>query len=162
MKKEVVIISIIIGLILISAIIVFASPSKKTYMSDAPIVYNSKNCTVTVKYNGEILSLSDKQIDKLMYLMEHSYTKTPPTTGARMMSDENIGMYIDIKYDSDVFIPSDSSQYKFNRIFFTYEDKFHNIITMHSTFDPLYASFCMPSVDLNKLERILKVKFVDD
>ena len=131
-------------------------------MLDAPVVYNSNNCTVTVKYNGQILSLSDKQIDELMYLMEHSYTKTLPTTGARFLNDENSCLYIDIRYDSDVLIPSDGNQNKFNRVFFTYEDKFHNIITMHSTSDPLYASFCMPSVDLNELEHILNVKFVDD
>ena len=161
MRKKVIIILITIGII-IAGIIFLTTQNKKTYMLDAPVVYNSNNCTVTVKYNGEILSLSDKQIDELMYLMEHSYTKTLPTTGARSLNDENSCLYIDIRYDSDVAIPNDGSENKFNRVFFTYEDKFHNIITMHSTSDPLYASFCMPSVDLNELEHILNVKFVDD
>ena len=54
-------------------------------MENAEIVYNSNKCIVTVKTNGEVLSLNENQINKMMDLLEHnSYTKTKPGVDLEM------------------------------------------------------------------------------
>jgi len=70
-------------------------------MENAEIVYNSNKCIVTVKTNGEVLSLNENQINKMMDLLEHSYTKTKPKGGFRDEININAPVYIDISYEND-------------------------------------------------------------
>lgn len=160
-KKDIIILSVIIAM-LVATTLYFISKRKK-YMQDAEIVYESNRCWVTVINNGEVLKLSDKQINKLMYLMEHSYAKTFEKGGFRDDINEDASLYIDIQYENEICISNDdANSFYFYRILYTYEDKYNNKLTYHIKNDIIgYRYYNMPYSDMNELESILNLSFLD-
>lgn len=160
-KKDIIILSVII-VMLVATTLYFISKRKK-YMQDAEIVYESNRCWVTVINNGEVLKLSDKQINKLMYLMEHSYSKTYPCTGAKSNINKDKGVYVEIRYENDIDMSlNDIESDKYYKIIFTFEDKLDNALMYYIKDDSFgYAFYLMPKSDMEELESILNLSFLD-
>ncbi len=133
-------------------------------MENAVVVHNSNICTVTVKSDGETLSLTDKQIYQMIDLLENSYTKTKPKGGFRDEINLNAPLYIDISYDNEISIDDDKEDpFSFYKIIYTYDDKFNNKLTYHIKNDSIgYNFYNMPTDDMKKLESILKIDFYDE
>lgn len=148
-------------LLLIVIMIHFIIPPK-THMQDAEFVYESNKCWITVINNGEVLNLSDKQINKLIYLMEHSYSKTYPCTGAKSNINKDKGVYVEIRYENDIDMSlNDIGSEKYYKIIFTFEDKLDNALMYYIKDDSFgYAFYLMPKSDMEELERILNIHFL--
>ncbi len=161
-KKDIIILSVIIAM-LVATTLYFISKRKK-YMQDAEIVYNSNKCIVTVKSDGKVLNLTEKQIERLMFLMEHSYTKTFVKGGFRDEINENAPLFVDIQYEDEICVANDEkNSFYFYRIIYTYEDKYNNKLTYHIKNDVIgYIYYNMPYDDISELESILKIEFQDE
>lgn len=159
MKKKYLFIAAL--LIIIALAVFFIGFTKRTYMKNAEIIYNSNKCIVTVKNNGKALKLTDRQIERMMYLMEHSYAKTFEKGGFRDDINEDASLYIDIQYENEICISNDdANSFYFYRILYTYEDKYNNKLTYHIKNDIIgYRYYNMPYSDMNELESILNCSF---
>ena len=164
MKKKKDIISIILSIIiLLCVILLFNLSGKKTSMLNAPVVFNSNKCLVTVKNKGNILRLTNKQIEDLLYLLEHSCTKTQEKGGFRDDINEDAPLYIDVQYESEICLQNDKgNSFNIYRIIYTYDDKFNNKLTYHIRNDSIgFHYYNMSNSDMKKLEHILNICFND-
>ena len=162
--KKIIIFAGSVILLCVLVIVILSFSKKKVYMENAEIVYNSNKCIVTVKTNGEVLSLNENQINKMMDLLEHSYTKTKPKGGFRDEININAPVYIDISYENEISINDDNvDSFGFYRIIYTYDNKFNNKLTYHIKNDSIgYNYYNMPVDDMRELEMILKIKFTNE
>jgi len=160
MKKKYLFIAAL--LIIIALAVFFIGFTKRTYMQNAEIIYNSNKCIVTVKNNGKVLKLTDRQIERMMYLMEHSYSKTYPCTGAKSNINKDKGVYVEIRYENDIDMSlNDIGSEKYYKIIFTFEDKLDNALMYYIKDDSFgYAFYLMPKSDMEELERILNIHFL--